>query len=154
MSRTATERIQDRLFLLKLIKELDIPNPSTLENIVLLLQLILLEARHPKIFSYQFYKSRLGFSEKQLFSDLSDLHRAELISYTFPRTEKEELRITDEGRRFLEDFAELLDGEKIQNFNFALKQFKEIGLKGKDLDEYIRGHSVVLATKLGNPVLI
>ena len=153
MSRTALERIQDRLFLLRLIIELDIPNPATLEKIVLILQLILLEKNRPKVFSYSFYKSRLGFSEKHLFLDLSDLHRAELITYNPPSPKKQErLRITEEGRNFLYEFSDLLDEARIQDFALALEIFQEKGLI--ELDAYIRTHAVILATKIGRPVLI
>jgi len=141
-------KTKDRLFLLKLIKELSIPDPATLEKIVLSLQLILLDEHLSRVYSYQFFKSRLGFSEKELFSDLRDLHRAELIGYA---PDKEEmLFITPEGENFLEDFSNLLEDTHVKNFDIALKIFKD--KLSNDPDLYIKKSPVILATSVGKSI--
>lgn len=139
------ERTQDRLFLLRLVKELPITDPIILEKIVFSLQLILLKNRKPMVFSYRFIKSRHGVSERTLFSDIRDLRRADLIRYDPYQTPR--IWITEEGKQYLEEFSDLLDEERMNNFSYALKIWKKTIHNKPDMN--LQETPIVLGTEIG-----
>lgn len=151
MGRTLSEKTQDRLFLLKTIKEILIPDPATLEKVILTIQLILLGENRPRVFSYHFYKSRLGTSEKNLFNDLKDLYRAEFIEFVYQDSNDiEYIRITQTGIDFLTEFSDLLKIKDLNNFNIALESLKKINLK--NIEYFIQENRLILSTDIGKYV--